>query len=235
MGAMRRIVWGMAAALSLMAATACSVTVEDPGYEPPPPLPPLEQLKQAALVDPQDFSGTDDLLAFVTEDRTVACFLTSARGAHINLPYGQNGFSDSENNKLAIVPVAHCELATYPKPDQGDVEDDCAGTNLGYLGGVALLTPDDARYGECRSGVTQMEATYGPKGNKTGPIAELPVLAEGQNLERNGLRCSAYNGGVACGNVSAGIGFFVSAERYELISVPRSSSSPAPGEPSKSA
>jgi hypothetical protein len=232
---MRRTVRGMLAALFLLAATACTVTVEDPGYVAPPPLPPIEQLEQAALVDPQDFSAGDDVLSFITEDRKVACSLTAARGSHINLPYEQNSFSDSENNKLAIVPVAHCQLAEYPKPAAGDVGDDCAGTNLGYLGGVALLTPDSATYGECRSGVTQMEATYGPRGSKTGPLAQLPVLADGQNLERNGLRCSAYNGGVACGNVSAGVGFFVSADRYELISGPAEGPSPAPAEPSKTA
>ena len=50
-----------------------------------------------------------------------------------------------------------------------------------------------------------------------GPISELPVLPDGQNIERNGLRCSAYNGGVACGNVSGGVAFFV-CTRYQLIS-----------------
>ncbi|MDR6792868.1 hypothetical protein J2X12_001769 [Pseudarthrobacter oxydans] len=224
---MRRTVRGMLAALSLLAATGCTVTVEDPGYVAPPPLPPIEQLEQAPLADRQEFSRGDDVLSFITEDRTVACSLTAARGPHINLPYEQNSFSDSDNNKLAIVPVAHCELAGYPKPAPDDVADDCAGTNLGYLGGVALLTPDKATYGECRSGVTQMEATYGPRGSKAGPIAELAVLADGQNLERNGLRCSAYNGGVACGNVSAGVGFFVSENRYELISSPPESTPPA--------
>ncbi|WP_435876363.1 hypothetical protein [Pseudarthrobacter oxydans] len=228
MDRMRRTVRGMLAALFLLAATGCTVTVEDPGYVAPPPLPPIEQLEQAPLVDRQEFSRGDDVLSFITEDRTVACSLTAARGPHINLPYEQNSFSDSDNNKLAIVPVAHCELAGYPKPAPDDVADDCAGTNLGYLGGVALLTPDKATYGECRSGVTQMEATYGPRGNKAGPIAELAVLADGQNLERNGLRCSAYNGGVACGNVSAGVGFFVSENRYELISSPPESTPPAP-------
>ena len=218
----------MLAALFLLASTGCTVTVEDPGYVAPPPLPPMEQLEQAPLVDPQEYAGGDDILSFVTEDRTVACSLTAARGPHLNLPYEQNTFSDSDNNKLAIVPVAHCELAKYPKPVPDDVADDCAGTNLGYLGGVALLTPDKATYGECRSGVTQMEATYGPRGNKAGPIAELAVLGDGQNLERNGLRCSAYNGGVACGNVSAGVGFFVSEDRYELISGPPESAAPSP-------
>ncbi|WP_455836827.1 hypothetical protein [Pseudarthrobacter siccitolerans] len=233
MGRMRRTVLGIFAALILAAATACTITTQDPGYVPPPPLPPLKQLEQAALVDAKNFANGDGVISFITEDRTVACSLTSARGEHVNLPYEQNNFDDSANNKLATVPVAHCELATYPQPKAGDAKDDCAGTNLGYLGGVVLLTPDSARYGECRSGVTQMEATYGPKGSKAGEIAQLEVLGEGQNLEGNGLRCSAYNGGVACGNVSAGVGFFVSPEHYELISGPSGSASPAPAEGSK--
>ncbi len=70
---------------------------------------------------------------------------------------------------------------------------------------------------------------------KAGVMAELPVLADGQNLERNGLRCSAYNGGVACGNVSAGVGFFVSPGRYELIQAPAGTASPAPAKPQKPA
>ena len=231
---MRRTVWGMLAVMPLLAATACTITTEDPAYVPPAPLPPMEQLEKAVLADPQTFSNGGDVLSFVTEDRSVACSLTSARGEHVDLPYEQNSFADSANNKLATVPVAHCELATYPDPADEDVKDDCAGTGLGYLGGAALLTPDSVRYGECRSGVTQMEATYGPRGSKDGPLAQLPVLPEGGNIERNGLRCSAYNGGVACGNVSAGIGFFVSSERYELIFEPAEGASPAPAKASKS-
>jgi len=230
---MRRTVLGIFAALILAAATACTITTQDPGYVPPAPLPPMEQLEQAAAMDVKNFANGDGVISFITEDRTVACSLTAARGEHVNLPYEQNNFGDTANNKLATVPVAHCELAKYPQPKSEDAKDDCAGTNLGYLGGVALLTPDSAGYGECRSGVTQMEATYGPKGSKAGALAQLQVLGEGQNLEGNGLRCSAYNGGVACGNVSAGVGFFVSPEHYELISGPAETASPAPGNPSK--
>ncbi|MDQ0675919.1 hypothetical protein QFZ36_003480 [Pseudarthrobacter siccitolerans] len=230
---MRRTVLGIFAALILAAATACTITTKDPGYVPPAPLPPMEQLEQAAVVGAKNFANGDGVISFITEDRTVACSLTAARGEHVNLPYEQNNFADTANNKLATVPVAHCELAKYPQPKSEDAKDDCAGTNLGYLGGVALLTPDSARYGECRSGVTQMEATYGPKGSKAGALAQLQVLGDGQNLEGNGLRCSAYNGGVACGNVSAGVGFFVSPEHYELISRPAETASPVPGNPSK--
>jgi len=219
----------MLAALFLVTATGCSVTTKDPSYVPPAPLQPMEQLEKAPLADSKTFSNGADVLSFTTADRTIACSLTSARGDHVNLPYEQNRYSDAANNRLPIVPVAHCELATYPAPQPGDVKDDCAGTHLGYLGGVALLAPDTARYGECRAGVTAMEATYGSKGTKTGPLAQVPVLADGQNLERNGLRCSAYNGGVACGNVSAGVGFFVSPERYELLAGPaKTSPSPPP-------
>lgn len=235
---MRRTALGMLAALPLVTllftATACSVTTEDPDYVPPAPLAPMAQLEQAPLANPEDFSGGgEDVLSFATEDRSIVCSLTSARGEHVNLPYEENSFSDTANNKLATVPVAHCELATYAEPAREDVKDDCAGTNLGYLGGVALLTPDAARYGECRSGVTQTEATYGPGGSKAGPLLQVRALANGQNLERNGLRCSAYNGGVACGNVSAGVGFFVSPQKYELISAPAPGTATAPADAPK--
>ena len=214
---MRRTLLGILAALTLLASSACTITQKDPDYVPPAPLPALEQLRQAPLADATKYAAGQDILSFATADRNVVCSLTSARGGHVNLPYEQNGFSDSANNKLATVPVAHCELAVYPKPEAEDVADDCGGTGLGYLGGAVLLTPEKAGYGECRSGVTQQEAEFGPKGSRTGPISQLPVLDEGQNLERNGLRCSAYNGGVACGNVSAGVAFFVTRDRYELI------------------
>ncbi|MET3935833.1 hypothetical protein ABIE00_003879 [Arthrobacter sp. OAP107] len=205
-------------ALFAMTLAGCSVTVADPDYTPPAPLPALEQLKQAPLTDPAAFAAGEDVLAFVTADRNVVCALTSARGPHLNLPYETNNFSDPGNAKLATVPVAHCELAAYPAPAAADIGEDCSGTGLGYLGGAALVTPHKARYGECRSGVTQMEAEYGPRGTPNGPVSKLPVLPEGGNLERNGLRCSAYRSGVACGNVSGGVGFFISRDHYELIS-----------------
>jgi hypothetical protein len=217
-----------------VAATGCSVTVPDPEYTPPPPLPALEQLKQAPLSDAAGFAAEEDVLAFVTADRNVVCALTSARGGHVNLPYELNNFSDPANRKLDTVPVAHCELAAYPQPEAADIRDNCAGTGLGYLGGVALLTPVRASYGECRSGVTGMEATYGPQGSRDGVIARLPVLPDGGNLERNGLRCSAYNDGVACGNVSGGIAFFVSRDHYELIAEGAKKASTAPSTASKS-
>ncbi|XAS69630.1 hypothetical protein V3C33_03170 [Micrococcaceae bacterium Sec5.7] len=218
MVAMRRTVLGILAALFLLTATACTFTETDPGYVAPPPLPALEQLEQAPVIDGSSFSSGENVLNFVTEDRNVVCSLTSARGEHLNLPYEQNSFADAANNKLSLVPVAHCELAAYPRPRAADTTDTCAGTGLGYLGGIALLTPDKASYGGCRSGVTQMESEFGPEGSKDGPISKLPVLQDGQNMERNGLRCSAYNGGVACGNLSAGVAFFISKDRYELIS-----------------
>ncbi|UVJ40443.1 hypothetical protein [Arthrobacter sp. CJ23] len=218
MGAMRRTVVGILAALLMVAATSCSYSTKDPDYVPPAPLAPLEQLKQVPVTEPTPGSASGGVTAFVTADRNVACAMTSARGEHLNLPYEPNSYSDSANNKFAIVPVVQCELAVYPKPQAADVRDDCAGTGLGYLGGTALLRPDKASYGGCRSGITQMESEFGPKGSRKGPISQLPELAEGQNIERNGLRCSAYNGGVACGNVSGGVAFFVSQAGYQLIS-----------------
>lgn len=230
---MRRTSLGILAAFLTLTATACSVTQKDPDYVPPAPLPALEQLKQAPLTDPAALSAGQDYLSFVTADRNIVCSLTSARGGHVNLPYEENGFGGSGTGKFATVPVAHCELAAYPKPEAKDIRDDCSGTGLGYLGGTALLTPDAAVYGECRSGVTQQEAEFGPKGTPNGPISQLPVLEDGKNVERNGLRCSAYNGGVACGNVSAGVAFFVSRDRYELILPGSKPASPTPSQASK--
>jgi hypothetical protein len=225
---------GILALAVVAAATGCSVTVPDPGYTPPPPLPALEQLKQAPLSDAAGFTAGEDALAFVTADRNVVCALTSARGAHVNLPYEPNNFTDPATRKLDTVPVAHCELAVYPKPEPRDIRDDCTGTGLGYLGGTALLTPGRASYGECRSGVTEMESEYGPNGTRDGVIARLPVLPDGGNLEHNGLRCSAYDHGVACGNVSGGVGFFVSRDHYELISGGAKKASTAPSKAPKS-
>ena len=230
---MRRTFLGILAAFILAVSTACTVTQKDPDYVPPAPLPALEQLKQAPLTDPASLNAGPDSLSFVTADRNIVCSLTSARGGHVNLPYEQNGFAGSGNGKFATVPVAHCELAAYPEPDAKDIRDDCSGTGLGYLGGTALLTPDQAVYGECRSGVTQQETEYGPKGTRNGPISQLPVLGDGQNIERNGLRCSAYNGGVACGNVSAGVAFFVARDRYELILPAAKKPTAAPSEAPK--
>ncbi len=217
MGAMRRTVLGILAACLLTMATACSVSTKDPAYVPPPPLLPLEQIKRAPVTQPSELGG-GDVTAFVTEDRNIVCAMTTARGYHLNLPYEANTYSDSANAKFDAVPVVHCELAVYPEPQAKDVSDSCNGTRLGYLGGTVLLRLDKVVYGSCRSGVTEMEAEFGPKGSRAGPIAELPVLTGGQNIERNGLRCSTYNGGVACGNISAGMAFFVNRDGYVLVS-----------------
>ncbi|ASN19188.1 hypothetical protein [Arthrobacter sp. YN] len=215
---MRRTVLGILAAALLVLTTGCSFATEDPDYVPPAPLAPLEQLQRVPVTEQTTLAAGEDVTAFVTKDRTIVCALTSSRGGHLNLPYEANSYSDAANNKFAVVPVAHCELAKYAKPDLTDIADDCAGTGLGYLGGTVLLSPDKAVYGSCRSGVTQMESEFGPKGSRNGPISKLRELADGQNVERNGLRCSAYNGGVACGNVSGGVAFFVTPEGYQLIS-----------------
>lgn len=215
---MRRTVLGILAALLMVLATGCSFATKDPDYVPPAPLPPLEQLKQVPVTEQTALAAGEGVTAFVTPDRNIVCAMTSSRGGHLNVPYEANSYSDAANNKFAVVPVVHCELAKYAKPEIDDIADDCAGTGLGYLGGTVLLSPDKAVYGSCRSGVTQMESEFGPKGSRSGAISKLRELADGQNIERNGLRCSAYNGGVACGNVSGGVAFFVSREGYQLIS-----------------
>ncbi|UKA50900.1 hypothetical protein LFT48_05040 [Arthrobacter sp. FW305-123] len=218
MRGMRRTVWAILAAMTMVLVAGCSFATKDPDYVPPAPLPPLEQLQQVPLTEQTTLSAGEDVTAFVTADKNIVCAMTSSRGGHLNLPYEANSYSDAANNKFAVVPVVHCELANYAAPDPADISDDCAGIGLGYLGGTILLTPEKASYGSCRSGVTQMESEFGPKGSREGPISKLRELPEGQNIERNGLRCSAYNGGVACGNISGGVAFFVSREGYQLIS-----------------
>ncbi len=113
---MRRTLLGILAALTLLASTACTVTQKDPDYVPPAPLPPWSSSGRRPLTDAAKYAAGEDILSFVTADRNVVCSLTSASGRHVNLPYEPNGFADSANNKLATVPVAHCELAVYPKP-----------------------------------------------------------------------------------------------------------------------
>ena len=215
MKGMRRFVWGILAALVMVLASGCSFATKDPDYVPPAPLPPLQQLQQVPVSEQTALSTGGDVTAFVTADRNIVCAMTSSRGGHLNLPYEAKTVSaDAANNKFAIVPVAHCEFATYRKPDvRGHRATTAAGTGLGYLGGTALLSPDKAVYGECRSGVTQHGVRVRTQRNAaTARISQLPVLDDGQSLERNGLRCSAYNGGVACGNVSAGVAFFVTRD-----------------------
>ena len=215
---MRRTVGPILAAVIMVLAAGCSFATKDPDYVPPAPLPPLEQLQQVPVTEQTTLSAGEDVTAFVTADKNLVCAMTSSRGGHLNLPYEANSYSDAANNKFAVVPVVHCELAKYAAPEPDDVADDCAGIGLGYLGGTVLLTPEKAEYGSCRSGVTQMESEFGPKGSREGPISKLRELGEGQNIERNGLRCSAYNGGVACGNISGGVAFFVNREGYQVIS-----------------
>jgi hypothetical protein len=78
-----------------------------------------------------------------------------------------------------------------------------------------------------------MESAFGPRGTRDGVIAALPVLPEGGNLERNGLRCSAYDAGVACGNVTGGVAFVVGRDHYEIISGGGKKASTAPPEAPK--
>lgn len=193
---MRRTLLGILAALLLLAATACTVTQKDPDYLPPAPLAPLEQLKQAPLADAGKYSAGQDILSFVTADRNVVCSLTSARGEHMNLPYEQNGYSDPANNKLANVPVAHCELAAYPAPAAKDIADDCGGTGLGYLGGAALLTPAHAAYGECRSGVTEQEAEFGPKETAPAPSPGFPCSKRARTWNATGFAAPPTTAGL---------------------------------------
>lgn len=177
----------------------------------------VDRLKNAPVAVPTDDAVSNELPQFVTDSRNIACVFTSSRAGHLNQPWEPNNFSDSANAAAPIVPVVHCEMANYPAVNEADKLSDCSGTNIGYLGGTALLTPDKASYGGCRAGVTAVEAAFGPQGNVNQLMDEIPVLASGQAMETGGYRCGSLDDGVACANMAAGIGFFIAADRYEFF------------------
>ncbi|ALE07564.1 hypothetical protein AL755_04830 [Arthrobacter sp. ERGS1:01] len=175
----------------------------------------VERLKAAPAGKPADQQG--GRAQFVTKDRNIACVFTSSRAGNLDQPWEANNYADTANAKAPTVPVVNCELAAYPAPVAADVTDTCSGTHIGYLGGTALLSPAAVSYGGCRSGPTAVEAAFGPGGTANGTLSRIPVLAAGTAMDSLGYRCAPLDDGVACANLAAGIGFFVSAGSYELL------------------
>jgi hypothetical protein len=184
---------------------------------PPGPQSYLDRLKAAPVNKPTDAASATELPQFVTESRNVACVFTSSRNGNLNQPWEPNNFADSANAASPLIPVVNCELASYPDPARTDVTDNCAGTFKGYLGGTALLAPDKVSYGGCRAGVTAVEAAFGPAGTVSDAMAQIPVLADGTAMEAQGYRCAPMDDGVACANLSSGLGFYVAAQKYSLF------------------
>lgn len=210
------------AAVLCLALSGC-ITVPDPAPVPTlsqgPTDPPdyVERLKATPVDKPTDAPDSSALPQFVTDSRNIACVFTTSQAGNLNQPWEPNNYGDRANEAAPIIPVANCEMASYPAPAQGDIADNCAGTNIGYLGGTALLYPDRAVYGGCRAGVTAVEAAFGIDGTANQDMASIPVLAPGHAMEAQGYRCAPLDDGVACANLAVGMGFFIAAGKYELF------------------
>ncbi len=187
---------------------ATQVTTETAGY--------VDRLKAMPVAAVTENPVGETLQQFVTDSRNIACVFTSSRAGHLNQPWEPNNYTDSANAPAPIVPVVNCQMVNYPQVQEKDRTSNCAGTNIAYLGGTVLLDPAKAAYGNCRAGVTAVEASFGPRGTVSRELAELPVLSPGQAMDGQGYRCGALDDGVACANLAAGTGFFVAANTYEL-------------------
>ncbi len=199
-------------------------SVGTPGY--------VGRLKAAPVDAPTEGASAGALPQFITNTRNVACVFTSSRAGHLLQPWEPNNYADAANAKAPTLPVVNCELAHYPVPAAADVTDNCAGTNVGYLGGTVLLTPDTVAYGGCRAGVTAAEASFGAGGTVSEAMSRIPVLEQGRAMESDGFRCAPLDDGVACANLATGLGFFVSSDNYKLFGPGHGTSaaaSPAPG------
>lgn len=137
----------------------------------------------------------------------------------MNNPLEPNDYGNSKNQPYAVVPVVQCELASYPAPAAKDVKDNCGGTGIGYLGGVVLLSPKAVQYGACRAGLTGLESSAQDSSSSKQVLAGFPSLDAGLSLDAMGYRCAPMDEGVACANLSNGVGFFVSKESYQLFGV----------------
>lgn len=184
---------------------------------PSAPLTYVDRLKATPVAQATEGAVATELPQFVTDSRNIACVFTGSKAGNLNQPWEPNNFSDSAIAAAATIPVLNCQMVRYPAVQEVDQKDNCAGTNVGYLGGTAVLYPDKAIYGSCRAGVTAVEAAFGTNGTVTPEMASIPVLAPGQAMDAQGYRCAPMDDGVACANLASGLGFFVAAEKYELF------------------
>lgn len=226
--ALRRTAALLAAMLFFCVSLSGCITVPDPApatatsQGPTDPLTYVERLKATPVVKPTDGLASTELPQFVTDSRNIACIFTTSQAGNLNLPWEPNNYGNSANEAAPIIPVAHCQMANYPTPAQNDIVDNCAGTNIGYLGGTALLYPDYAEYGGCRAGVTAVEAVFGFSGaakqNSGGQdMNSIAVLPPGNAMEAQGYRCAPLDDGVACANLADETGFFIAAKKYEIF------------------
>ncbi|MDJ0317409.1 hypothetical protein [Arthrobacter antibioticus] len=178
----------------------------------------LDRLKATPVGQPGEEDTPAELPQFITDTRNIACVFTSAKAGNLNQPWEPNNFSDKANDAAPIIPVVNCQMVTYPQIQAADDHESCAGTNVGLLGGTAVLYPDKATYGGCRAGVTAVEAAFGADGTVNQEMGSIPVLAPGLAMDEQGYRCAPMDDGVACANLANGTGFFISPGKYELFS-----------------
>ena len=188
------------------------------------PLTYVDRLKATPVVQATEGAVETELPQFVTDSRNVACVFTGSKAGNLNQPWEPNNFSDPAIAAAPTIPVVNCQLAGYSAVKQTDQKDNCSGTNVGYLGGTAVLYPDKASYGSCRAGVTSVEAAFGANGTVTPEMASIPVLAPGQAMEVQGYRCAPMDDGVACANLVSDLGFFVAAKKYEIFGTDKATS-----------
>ncbi|MHA7271003.1 hypothetical protein [Arthrobacter sp. HLT1-20] len=217
-----------AAALALAGCITVPVGAATPTATPTAPLSYVDRLKAAPVAQPTRDADPTGLPQFVTESRSIACVFTTSRSGHLNQPWEPNNFNDTANAAAPTIPAVNCQMASYPLVADADVQDNCAGSNVGYLGGVATLLPEKASYGGCRAGVTAVEAAFGPGGTVNQVMGSIPVLLPGVAMESQGYRCAPLDDGVACANLASGLGFFLAADTYQLFGPGHASSPSAP-------
>lgn len=184
---------------------------------PTAPLSYVERLKATPVQQAGGDSASVELPQFVSDSRNIACLFTTSRAGHLNQPWEPNNYADQANAAAPIIPVVNCQMVRYPQVQAADQHDNCAGSNVGFLGGTATLYPDTATYGGCRAGVTAVEAAFGSGATANQVMGSIPVLAPGGAMDAQGYRCAPMDDGVACANLASGVGFFIAAGKYELF------------------
>lgn len=204
--------------LSMAALAGCvEVPVAGPVTSQEPDLPPLEELAAMPELPASELQNFgEDVVAFLTDDRTTYCAMTTEQGGIINSPVDPRLSGGERDDTVLEVPAVYCELARYPEP--AEVTDDCYGTNLGFKGGTVLLTAEQVSYGGCRVGMTRMEAESGPgSAGEDSPLSRLPILEDGKAVGLNGFRCGGTDRGVVCAESETGVGFVASVNAFEAL------------------
>lgn len=214
----------------VLALSGCvTVTSPDPNPSTPPPTY-LDRIKSAqpepSISAP---SGQADApVLFLNPSRTIVCLLTHARNGNINTPLETNTYDEPRNRPFPAVPIVQCQLAKYPEPTPDEVKNDCGKTGIGYLGGIMTMTPETLQYGACRAGLNVMEQagvipeTKDSQATEGRPelvvaLQSLPRLSDQHYVEAYGFRCAVLDSGVACANISAGLGFYVSEGQHSMF------------------